>query len=231
MDYRKLHPWDVDPAHAIKLQRELSAQVRAEPLNREINYIAGADISFERFSDIVYAGFVVLEMKTLAVVARATVVTEARFPYIPGLLSFREAPPLLEAWQQLDVEPDVVMFDGQGIAHPRRLGIAAHMGLIIDRPAIGCAKTILVGRYSDLGEEAGSTAPLIDRGEPVGVALRTKRKVNPVFISIGHRIDLDSAIALTLRTVKGYRIPEPTRQAHLLMNELRREAKSGEGAK
>src|SRR5207249_6492033 len=180
----------VEPSAAIEIQRELRARVQAEKFTREVRLIAGADISFEKYSETVYAGFVVIDMKTLSVVARSTVVTEARFPYIPGLLSFREAPSLLEAWQKLDVEPDVVMFDGQGIAHPRRLGIAAHMGLLIDRPSIGCAKTILVGRYQDLPEEAGSTAPLLDRGEQIGVALRTKRKVNPVFISIGNRIDL-----------------------------------------
>jgi deoxyribonuclease V len=225
MDYKQLHPWNVEPSEAIKIQQQLRAQIKEEKLTKEVRLVAGADISFERFSDIVYAGFVVLDIKTLEVVARATVVTEAKFPYIPGLLSFREAPPLLEAWQKLDVEPDVVMFDGQGIAHPRRLGIAAHMGLLIDRPSIGCAKTILVGRYQNLGEEAGSTAPLIDRGEQVGVALRTKRKVNPIFISIGNRIDLESGILLALRAGKGYRIPEPTRQAHLLMNELRMKAR------
>jgi deoxyribonuclease V len=225
MDYQKLHSWDVEPTEAIKIQQHLRSQVREEELTKEIRYVAGADISFERFSDIVYAGFVVLDINTLAVVARSTVVTEAKFPYIPGLLSFREAPPLLEAWQKLDVEPDVVMFDGQGIAHPRRLGIASHMGLLIDRPSIGCAKTILVGRFQNLGEEAGSTAPLIDREEQVGVALRTKRKVKPVYISIGNRIDIVSSISIVIRTLKGYRIPEPTRQAHLLMNELRVKAR------
>ena len=222
MDYQELHAWNVEPGEAIRIQRELQTQVRVEKLTKPVRLIAGADISFEKYSDTVYAGFVVIDMRTLDVVARATVVTEAKFPYIPGLLSFREAPTLLEAWRKLDVEPDVVMFDGQGIAHPRRLGIAAHMGLCIDRPSIGCAKSILVGRYQDLSEAAGSYVALIDKGEPVGVALRTKDKVNPVFISIGNRIDLESAIKITMSTVKGYRIPEPTRQAHLLVNEMRR---------
>src|SRR5690242_13323340 len=122
MDYKQLHPWNVEPAEAVKIQQQLRTQIKEEKLRKEVRLVAGADISFERFSDIVYAGFVVLDIKTLEVVARATVVTEAKFPYIPGLLSFREAPPLLEAWEKLDVEPDVVMFDGQGIAHPRRLG-------------------------------------------------------------------------------------------------------------
>ncbi|MEW6730727.1 MAG: deoxyribonuclease V [Acidobacteriota bacterium] len=228
MDYKKLHAWDVNPTTAIELQQQLRRQVQEEKLTQEVRLVAGADISFEKYSNIVYAAFVVLDINTVTVVAHASVVTEAQFPYIPGLLSFREAPPLLAAWEKLTVEPDVVMFDGQGIAHPRRLGVASHMGLFLDKPSIGCAKTILVGRYKDLAEEAGSTAALIDRGEKIGVALRTKRKVNPVYISVGHRIELEDAIALTMRTVKGYRIPEPTRQAHLLVNQLRREAGSKE---
>jgi deoxyribonuclease V len=137
------------------------------------------------------------------------------------LLSFREAPSLLEAWEKLRTKPDVLMLDGQGIAHPRRFGIACHVGVLLDWPTIGCAKSILVGKYGELKPEAGSQTPLIDKGEQVGVALRTKNKVAPVYVSPGHLIDLDSAVDLVLRATSKYRLPETTRQAHLLVNKLR----------
>ena len=183
-------------------------------------------MSFERFSNIVYAGFVVIDIKTLEVVASSTIIAEAKFPYISGIFSFREAPPLLEAWKKLDVEPDVVVLDGQGIAHPRRFGLASHIGLLIEKPTIGCAKTILVGKFHDLPPYAGSTVPLMDRGEQVGVALRTKNKVKPVYISVGHLIDLVDALKVIKSTIGGYRIPVPTREAHLLVNKARVEAGS-----
>src|SRR5262249_11123520 len=145
------------------------------------------------------------------------------------LLSFREVPSLLEAWEKLETKPDVLMLDGQGIAHPRRFGIACHVGVLLDLPTIGCAKSILVGRYGDLGLEAGSQSPLIDRGEQVGVALRTKNKVSPVYVSPGHLTDLESSVDLVLRSTGKYRQPEPTRQAHLLVNRLRVAGEGDEG--
>jgi deoxyribonuclease V len=140
---------------------------------------------------------------------------------VPGLLSFREVPPLLEAWEKLKTKPDVLMLDGQGIAHPRRFGIACHIGVLLGWPTVGCAKSILVGKYGELGLEAGSRSALIDKGEQVGVALRTKNKVAPVYVSPGHLMDLDSAVDLVLRSTSKYRLPETTRQAHLLVNRLR----------
>ncbi|MDB4932293.1 MAG: endonuclease [Myxococcaceae bacterium] len=221
MKHRELHSWDVSASEAVEIQKSLRAMLRVEPLPANVRYVAGADISFERFSDVVHAGFVVLDALTRAVVAKSIVTSEARFPYVPGLLTFREGPSLIEAWEKLDVEPDVVVFDGHGIAHPRRLGIAAHMGLVLDKPSIGCGKTILAGRHGELGEEPGSVAPLVHRGETVGVALRTKRRVAPVYVSIGHRAELDGAVALLMGMTAGYRLPEPTRQAHLAMNAAR----------
>ncbi len=175
-------------------------------------------------------------------VDQATAVGEVEFPYIPGLLSFRESPLLLRAWERLRTTPDVIMLDGQGYAHPRRFGIACHFGLLVDRPTLGCAKSIFVGTYTNLGRERGSTAPLVHRGETVGAAVRTKDATAPVFVSIGHRVDLASAVDVTLRSVAiaprpqagtlfepestppraRFRIPEPTRQAHLLVNAVRR---------
>jgi deoxyribonuclease V len=219
-----LHGWDLTPSEAVELQQRLRNLVRIEPLAREVHTIAGADISFNKFSDTVYAGIVILSLPDLRIIESVGVRSETKFPYVPGLLSFREAPSVLEAWEKLKTKPDVLMLDGQGIAHPRRFGIACHVGLLLDWPTIGCAKSILVGRHGELGFEAGSQAPLIDRGEQVGVALRTKNKVSPVYVSPGHLIDLDSAIDLVLRSTGKYRLPEPTRQAHLLVNRLRVEA-------
>src|SRR5919206_1006211 len=144
--YEKLHEWNLSPREAVELQKQLRARVRIAPLKRKIETVAGADISFNKFEPTVYAGLVVLRLPTLEVVEEVGVVSETRFPYVPGLLSFRETPSVLEAWAKLKTEPDAVMFDGQGIAHPRRVGIASHVGLIINRPTLGCAKSVLIGR-------------------------------------------------------------------------------------
>ena len=216
-----LHSWDLTRGEAIEVQRRLRNLVRLQPLARPVNTIAGADISYNRYSDTVYAGIVVLSLPDLRIIESAGVRSTAKFPYVPGLLSFREAPSLLEVWEKLKTKPDVLMLDGQGIAHPRRFGIACHIGVLLDWPTIGCAKSILVGKYGELGPEAGSRAPLIDKGEQIGVALRTKNKVAPVYVSPGHLIDLDSSVDLVLRSVTRYRLPETTRQAHLLVNRLR----------
>ncbi len=221
MSSERLHDWNLTPREAIEVQQRLRGLVRITPLARDIRTIAGADVSFNRFSDIIYTGIVVLSFPDLHIIETAGVRGTTAFPYVPGLLSFRETPSLLEAWDQLKTKPDVMMLDGQGLAHPRRFGIACHVGLLLDLPAFGCAKSILVGKHDELGLEAGSQSPLVDRGEVVGVALRTKRRVNPVYVSAGHLIDLPSAIDLALRSTTKYRQPEPTRQAHLLVNRLR----------
>jgi deoxyribonuclease V len=222
--YQSLHDWNVTPREAVELQKNLRERVRVVPLAREIETVAGADISFNKFSPVVYAGIVVLRLPSLEVLEEVGVVSETKFPYVPGLLSFREAPSVLEAWAKLRIEPDAVMFDGQGIAHPRRIGIASHVGLLLNRPTFGCAKSVLVGKYEELAAERGSSTPLVDpkNGEQVGAALRTKTRVQPIYVSPGHLIDLAGAIALTLRADGGYRQPEPTRRAHHLVNALRR---------
>lgn len=220
--YQLLHDWTVTPTEAVALQQQLRHQIRIEPLTKPVETIAGCDISFNKFEETVYAGIVVLELATLQVIEEAGVISSATFPYIPGLLSFREIPSLLEAWAKLKTEPDVVMFDGQGIAHPRRIGIASHGGLFLDRPTFGCAKSVLVGKYDEPAPERGAWSPMKHYGETIGAALRTKNKVNPVYVSPGHRIDFQTAIDLTLRCDGGYRIPEPTRRAHNLVNALRR---------
>lgn len=220
--FKQLHDWTLTPREAVALQKELRAEVRMTPLARSIRTIAGADISFNKFSKTVYAGLVVLALPTLKVIEEVGVVSETSFPYVPGLLSFREAPSVLEAWAKLKTEPDAVMFDGHGLAHPRRVGIASHVGLIIERPTLGCAKSVLVGKYEEPEKQRGAWTEMIDKGETIGAALRTKTNVQPVFVSPGHLIDLAGAINLTLACNGGYRQPEPTRRAHLLVNALRR---------
>jgi deoxyribonuclease V len=228
MTSHSLHSWDLTPSEAVEVQQRLRNLVRLRPLARPVDIIAGADISYNKFSETVYAGIVVLSLPDLRIIESAGVRSVAKFPYVPGLLSFREAPSLLEAWEKLRTKPDVLMLDGQGIAHPRRFGVACHVGILLDWPTIGCAKSILVGRYGELGHEAGSRSPLVDKGEQVGVALRTKNKVSPVYVSPGHLIDLDSSVDLVLRSTSKYRLPETTRQAHLLVNRLRVEAGENE---
>jgi deoxyribonuclease V len=225
--YTSLHDWNVSPAEAVALQQQLRSLIRIEPLTKSPKTIAGCDISFNKFEETVYAGIVVLDLETLETVEEAGVVSTATFPYVPGLLSFREIPSLLEAWAKLKTEPDVVMFDGHGIAHPRRIGIASHAGLFLNVPTFGCGKSVLVGKYDEPGPERGAWSPMKHYGEVIGAALRTKNKVNPVYISPGHLIDLETAIALTLQCDGGrhgysYRLPEPTRRAHNLVNALRR---------
>ena len=230
MNIHPLHSWNLAPDEAVALQRRLTGQVETgPPLPQLPRLLAGADVSHNRFSDTLYAGVVVLDTRDWSVVEERGAVLEVEFPYRPGLLSFREAPALLAAFAKVQSEPDVVMIDGHGTAHPRRLGLAAHVGLWLDRPCIGCAKSRLTGRAGDLGREAGSTAPLTDRGgEVIGMVVRTKTGVSPVFVSPGNRIDLASAVRVVLASARGYRIPEPTRRAHLYVNDLRRQGGGGE---
>lgn len=225
--YQSLHEWNLSPTEAVALQQQLRSQIRIEPLAKLPQTIAGCDISFNKFEETVYAGIVVLNLETLETIEEAGIVSTAPFPYIPGLLSFREIPSLLEAWAKLKTEPDVVMFDGHGIAHPRRIGIASHAGLFLNRPTFGCGKSVLVGKYDEPAPERGSWSPMTHYKDVIGAALRTKNKVKPVYVSPGHLIDLETAIDLTLRCDGGrrgfgYRIPEPTRRAHNLVNSLRR---------
>jgi deoxyribonuclease V len=221
---QRLHTWNLTPTQAVALQRELAGRVDyRRPLTR-CNLVAGADVSHARFSNGVYAGVVVLRMEDLSIVEKQEVVCETSFPYIPGLLSFRETPALLEVFAKVRTEPDVVMLDGQGMAHPRRFGYACHVGLWLNRPSVGCAKSRLLGVYKEPGPEAGSVAALAHDDEVIGQVVRTKTKVKPVYVSVGHKIDLRSAVELVLTTCRGYRIPEPTRQAHLHVNAVRRDA-------
>ncbi|HEY2784438.1 MAG TPA: deoxyribonuclease V [Fimbriiglobus sp.] len=221
MTFATLHRWDVTPVQAVELQRKLASQVDvSRPLGR-LRTVAGCDISYNMRSPILFAAVVVVRVPDLEVVELVAVKKEVSFPYVPGLLSFREAPPLLAAFGKLKTKPDAVMLDGQGLAHPRRFGLACHLGLWLDLPTVGCAKSRLVGEFVEPGIEAGDTSPLMDRGEKVGVMFRSRRKVKPVFISPGHRIDMAGAVEVVRRTLSGYRMPAPTRLAHIAANAAR----------
>jgi deoxyribonuclease V len=222
MNITPLHGWDLKPKEAVALQRELADRVdRLTPLP-SCTFVAGADASYNRFSPICFAAVVVLRTSDWTIVETQTAVRETTFPYVPGLLTFREAPVLLEAFAKLQHRPDAAILDGQGIAHPRRLGLSAHVGLWLDFPCVGCAKSLLIGTYREPGPKAGSRTRLLDHGEVIGSVLRTRDNVKPVYVSIGHKIDLQSAVRLVQRACRGCRLPEPTRQAHIAVNELRR---------
>ncbi|NIG56148.1 deoxyribonuclease V [Chitinophaga sp. Cy-1792] len=203
-------------------QKELKEQVVLQPLPEKISYIAGTDISFDKFSTHVFAGIVLLSFPDLKPVACSLIKKEVKFPYVPGYLAFREVPGLLDAWEQLAIKPDVVVLDGHGIAHPRRMGIASHFGVLINKPALGCAKKKLFGIYEEPGNNAGDYTPLYDKQqEIIGNVLRTKTNVKPVFISPGHLSDVDSSRELIRQCVTRYRLPEPTRHAHAIVNQFR----------
>lgn len=208
------HPWNVTTGQAIAIQNELAALVRSESLQDLPATVAGVDVSVHR--DEVQAAVAVLEYPSLDLVDHALWRGPVEYPYVPGLLSFREIPAVLRGLEQLDTLPDLIMADAQGIAHPRRLGMAAHLGILLDLPVIGVAKSRLVGEYSEPDDYSGARVPLLAEGEQVGEVVRTRGGVKPLFVSIGHRVTLPEAVALTLSCCTRYRLPEPTRQAHLL---------------
>lgn len=208
------HPWDLDPEGAITLQRRLAQLVKEEPWPQPPRSVGGVDMSVR--GDQVQAAVVVLQLPELTPVDQATWRGQVEFPYIPGLLSFREVPAVLRTLEQLKTLPDVLMADGQGRAHPRRFGLACHLGVLLDWPTIGVAKSRLYGMHDEPSPEQGAYTPLRAGGDVLGVALRTRAQTRPVYVSVGHRATLNQAIALTLSCTIRYRIPEPTRRAHLL---------------
>lgn len=217
-----MHRWDLPPKEAVAMQKELRGRIRLVPLESEPELIGGCDVSMNRFATEGYAGFVVLNKK-LEVVDHAVVKDAIPFPYIPGLLSFREIPMLVKAWEKLRTKPDVLVADGTGIAHPRRMGIAAHLGLMLGIPALGCAKSVLTGIYKEPGAEPGSVSCMRDpkTDEVIGAAVRTKWGVKPVFVSAGHLVTLEESVEIVKAGVVRHRLPEYTRQAHLRVNEYR----------
>lgn len=222
MRIENLHSWNVSPREAILIQEQLANKIKTQALIKTPQIIAGADIAFDKVSNKAFAGIVILQYPSLEVVKEYTLEDEVLFPYIPGLLSFREAPILLRLFKKVTPAPDLLLIDGQGIAHPRRLGLASHLGLYLNCPTIGCAKSRLIGSYQEPGVKKGSSSPLLDKQtETIGAVLRTKDGCKPIFVSIGHQIDLDNALYWTLKCTAGYRIPEPTRLAHNLVEKFK----------
>ncbi len=222
MKIEDLHPWNVGPQEAIHIQETLADRVETCPFALTPQFIAGADIAFDKESNTAYAGVVVLQYPLLEVIHEYTLQDTVTFPYIPGLLSFREAPILLKLFKKISPAPDLILFDGQGIAHPRRLGLASHLGLHLNRPTIGCAKSRLIGTFQEPDTKKGSISRLYDKqSQIIGSVLRTKVGCKPIFVSVGHKIDLDSATQWTLDCTTHYRIPEPTRLAHNLVSKFK----------
>jgi len=217
MKYLKLHSWNVGYKKAVEIQERLKKSIILKGSAKNCKMIAGADVSYTKGSEIFYASVVVFSLQTMERVEEVTASGKVDFPYIPGLLSFRESPILLKAFAKIKSEPDVIILDAQGIAHPRGIGLASHIGLLLDKSSIGCAKTRLIGEYNEVGGEAGCHSQLTVKDKIVGAVLRTRKNVKPVFISPGHKIDLNTSIDLVLKSCRGYRLPEPVRQAHNLV--------------
>lgn len=216
MRFEPLHRWDVTPAEAVRIQRELASRVIARDDFGKITTVAGVDVGFEQDGTVTRAAVAVLDFPGLGLREQSVARLPTSFPYIPGLLSFREIPAVLKAMEGLESMPDMLLCDGQGRAHPRRFGIACHLGVWTGIPAIGVGKTRLVGHYLDPADEKGAWTPLIDGEECIGAVLRSRRGVKPVFVSPGHRIGLQSAISMVMACVTRYKLPETTRHAHRL---------------
>jgi deoxyribonuclease V len=210
-----LYTQPLNTSQAIAIQNSLSARISKTDQLNEVKYIAGVDISVRKSSKMARGSAVLLDYPELNIVETQNATGELEFPYIPGLLSFRELPLTIKACEKLTISPDLIIVDGQGIAHPRRLGLASHLGLILDIPTVGCAKSKLCGSYTEPENEPGTFSFITDKDDVIGAALRTRQNVKPVYVSIGHRISLESAIRWVLNCCRGYRLPQPTRLAHL----------------
>jgi len=216
----KDHPWDLSPADAIHLQEEIQGEIDLSWDDRAVELIAGADVSYMRRWNRAFASIIVFRVVrgerssiSLEEVECRSASVAIQYPYIPGLLAFREGPALEGVWNQLHHQPDLLIFDGAGIAHPRRCGLAAHLGWRWDTPAIGCAKSRLIGESEEVSARKGETVPLFEKQTRIGSVVRTRTRVKPVYVSPGHRTDFNVAVDWTLRTVTRYKMPEPTRQA------------------
>jgi len=229
MRTKNLHSWELSYSEATSLQKELARKIRHSPIKGRPDLIAGLDCAFAGDNSRVIAAVVVLKMPDFELVETATAVRKTSFPYIPGLLSFREGPACLAAVERLKSTPDLFIIDGQGIAHPRRLGLASHLGLLLDKPTIGCAKSRLVGTFQQVGQQKGSYSLLTDGEETIGAVVRTRTNVKPVFVSVGNKCRLHEAIGFILACTTRYRLPEPTRIAHQVVTKQKTRIKQTDG--
>lgn len=217
MKTKRLHEWDLSCAEARRLQLRLAQRVRFIAMKKRPKLIAGLDCAFSKDGKRIFAAAVVIDLSDFSIIETTTATRKVDFPYIPGLLSFREAPACIDAIEKLKTTPDVFIVDGQGFAHPRRLGIASHIGLLIDKPTIGCAKSRLIGTFEEPGRQKGNYSQLFDGDEAIGAVLRTRTAVKPVYVSVGHKCTLEDAISIILECTTRYRLPEPSRLAHQLV--------------
>lgn len=216
MRFQVNHPWDLTPTEAAALQQRLRHEVIREDRIGGLRTVAGIDVGFEQQGTAAWGAVAVLSYPWLELRCRSLARRRVTFPYVPGLLSFREAPVVLDALEKLEELPDLLLYDGHGVAHPRRFGIACHVGLLTDIPTIGVAKRRLIGQHAPVEERAGARQPLIDQGEIIGMVVRTQPHAPPVYVSVGHMVSLDTAVDTVLRCTRGHRLPEPTRWAHRL---------------
>ena len=224
MNPLRLHSWNVTPGEAIAIQEALRTRIILRDTFAATHIIAGADMSID--GDWGYGGVITYTFPRLEEIERRSVRVKLKFPYVPGLLAFREAPVLLAALELLSTEPDLLLFDGQGIAHGRRMGIATHMGILLNKPTIGCAKSRLVGTFEEPGADRGCYEPLVHGGETVGAVLRTRKQVRPIFVSPGTGISLNTSINIVMRCLDGYRIPKPTREADHYVGSIKRKPRA-----
>lgn len=223
----ELHPWPKGQSDALRIQNELRNRIILDGSLDGIGLIAGVDTAFDHTINMLYAAVCVMSYPDLIEREKATASATAGFPYIPGLHAFREGPVILKAMSRLKTEPDVVLFAGHGIAHPRRLGLASHLGLVLDIPAVGCARKLLIGRHDDLAEEKGAAVSLVIGDQEVGKVYRSRDHVKPIYISPGYRCTVDQAVRLVINCLGEYRVPEPLRAAHRLANRVKRNNQKG----
>ena len=221
MKVKKLHNWNVSYSQAVKLQRSLADKIQFTPIKGQPQLIAGLDCAFSRDDQKIIAAVVVLKLPNFDLIETKNAVRKVGFPHIPGLLSFREAPVCIAAVEKLKNNPDIFIVDGQGIAHPRRLGLAAHLGLFFNKPTVGCAKSRLTGTFKELPAEKGAYSSLKNKDEVIGAVVRTRTNVKPVFVSIGNKCTLKDAVEITIKCAAKYRLPEPARMTHQLVSKLR----------
>lgn len=216
MKINQLHAWPLTVEEAMVIQQQLRKEVIVEDQLGTVQYVAGVDVGFQESGSITRAAVAVLSFPDLQLKEHAIALRPTTFPYVPGFLSFREVPAVLDALEKISITPDLILCDGQGIAHPRRLGIACHLGILIDLPTIGVAKSLLTGKHAETPEVRGSWQPLVHKGETIGAVLRTRVGVKPVYVSSGHRVSLPTAIDYVMRCTPKYRLPETTRWADKL---------------
>ncbi|CAI6065489.1 Endonuclease V [Paenibacillus sp. JJ-100] len=218
MNTLEQHRWNISELEAVNIQQELARKVIQEDAFDQIHYVAGVDVAYSKSNDKLIAAIVILESESLKLVESVIVEDTVQFPYIPGLFSFRELPPVIKAFEKIKTTPQLVVCDGQGLAHPRRFGLACHLGVLYDIPTIGCGKTKLLGNYNEPEPHRGALSPLVDNDEIIGSVLRTQKNIKPIFVSVGHRISLSTACHWILKLSPKYRLPETTRQADQIVN-------------